>query len=417
MKLDVDRFTLQAKLDLLTWQYYTSGADQALLETQTAQTREAMRRLLQNIPLDGDASPEFRADLALAKIEVEPDVSRLRDIFDQHAGDLAPETAAHRLLELCRLRNWHARAQGYASYPQMALCAQGLSGREDTCYRSVLSYLHQPAVKDNVELPDISCMEEYWRVLEKQFGVTLQETYTPDNYRQFVQSLLEALGLSRMAENLEVVVAEQPYASGVAFDLSQGVSRHAGILIRPAGIRAFFTSAHELGHALLYLHRSRTRTVLPAWLNEGYAVLLEDDERLIRTALRHLCSDETITEWLTVQRRLHQIDYNRIWASILTEDALWTCVERMDLTDEENIATITSQCADFYSQYIGTTYADPLRWALDSFRSVDPVYVHAYALARDFAALMLEESANMPARYDTSPAAIIAIVACIAEEL
>ena len=117
-----------------------------------------------------------------------------------------------------------------------------------------------------------------------------------------------------------------------------------------------------------------------------------------------------------MHRRLRRIDHNRIWASILTEDALWACVDRADLTDEGKIATITDQCAGFYRQHVGTTYADPLKWALDSFRSIDPVYVHAYALARNFAALMLEESADMPARYDTSRAAIIVITARIARK-
>ena len=179
-------------------------------------------------------------------------------------------------------------------------------------------------------------------------------------------------------------------------------------------MRAFFTAAHELGHALLYLHRSNTHSVLPAWLDEGYAHLIEDDECLIRAALRHLCPDEMVTAWLTAHRRFHHIECNRIWASILIEDALWDCVDRADLTDEEAIATITDQCAGFYRQYLGTTYADPLKWALDSFCSIDPVYVHAYALGRDFAALMLEESADMPARYDISRAAIITITARIA---
>ena len=411
MKSRVDRSTLQAKLDLLTWQYYTSGADQALLETEIAQTRGAMHRLLQDTPFDGDGPPELRADMALAKIEVEPEVSRLRGIFEYDDGDLAPETAAHYLLELCRLRNRHARTQGYASYPQLALHAQGLSDRGDTYGRSVLRYLRKPAAKDIAELPDIPCMEQYWDVLEEQFGPTPHGAYTPDNYRQFLQSLLEALGLSHVAEHLEIVVAEQPYAVGVAFDLSQGDSRRAGILIRPAGVRAFFTAAHELGHALLYLRRSSAHSVLPAWLDEGYAHLIENDECLIRVALQHLCLDERITAWLTVHRRLHRIEHNRIWASILTEDALWACVDRADLTDEGKIAMITDQCAGFYRQHLGTTYADPLKWALDSFRSIDPVYVHAYALARDFAALMLERSADIPARYDTSRAAIIAITA------
>ena len=415
MKSRVDRFTLQAKLDRLTWQYYTGGADQALLETEIVQTRGAMHRLLQDSPLDGDGPPELRADLALAKIEAEPDVSRLRGIFEYDHGDLAPETAAHYLLDLCRLRNRHARTQGYASYPQLALRAQGLSDRGDTYCRSVSRYLRQPAAKDIAELPNIPCMEHYWDVLEEQFGPTPHETYTPDDYRRFLQSLLEALGLSDVAEHLEVVVGEQPYASGVAFDLSRGDSRRAGILIRPAGVSAFFTAAHELGHALLHLHRSSAHSVLPAWLYEGYAHLIEDDQRLIRVALQHFCPDERITTWLTVHPRLRRIEHNRIWASILTEDALWACVDRADLTDEGKIATITDQCAGFYRQHVGTTYADPLKWALDSFRSIDPVYVHAYALARNFAALMLEESADMPARYDTSRAAIIVITARIAK--
>ena len=72
MESRVDRSALQAKLDLLTWQYYTSRADQALLETETAQTRRAMHRLLQDTALDGPT--ELRAGVALAKIEVEPDV-------------------------------------------------------------------------------------------------------------------------------------------------------------------------------------------------------------------------------------------------------------------------------------------------------------------------------------------------------
>lgn len=36
MKSRVDRFTLQAKLDLLTWQYYTGRADQGRYDPEEA---------------------------------------------------------------------------------------------------------------------------------------------------------------------------------------------------------------------------------------------------------------------------------------------------------------------------------------------------------------------------------------------
>ena len=97
-------------------------------------------------------------------------------------------------------------------------------------------------------------MEKYWRVLEEQFGSTACGTYTPDDYRRFLQLLLEALGLPDAAGHLEVVILEQPYASGVAFDLSQGNSRRAGILIRPAGSACLLYCGARVG----------TRSALPA---------------------------------------------------------------------------------------------------------------------------------------------------------
>jgi len=265
--------------------------------------------------------------------------------------------------------------------------------------------MHKPGVSD---LPDIPCMEQYWAFWDAQFGSG--ERYAPEDYHRFIESLLEGLGLSDMPEQLEIVIRDQPYAAGVAFDLSQGDSRRAGILIRPKGVRAFFTAAHELGHALLYLCRSNPHSPLPAWLDEGYAHFIEDDEPLIRLALQPLCPDETIAEWLAVHRRLQRIEHNRILASILTEDALWSS---SDLADNEAIAMVADQCRGFYRQYLGTTYADPLAWALDSFRTIDPVYIHAYALGREFARLMLENPADMPLRYDTSRAAITAIIAIL----
>lgn len=404
----VDRFTLQSVLNRLTWQCYVGGADPIQLKNELAQTRDAMRHLLREITIDQDAPPELQADLTLAKIEVEPQISHLRNIFEYSDGSIAPETAAHYLIELCSRRNEHARAQGYSSYPQLALCAQGLADTGDANYRSVLRYLEVPAARDSIELPYVPFMEQYWTVMEEQFDP--HETYTEDHYRQFLRSLLEAIKLADAAEHLEIVVKEQPYAAGVALDLSQGDCRRAGILIRPSGVRAFFTSAHELGHALLYLHRSNVNSVLPAWLDEGYAHLIEDDERLISVALRDLClKDETIHTWLSTHRRFCQIEHNRIWASILTEDALWACVDRSNLTDEEKIDVITDQCADFYRRYLNTTYEDPQKWALDSFRSIDPVYIHSYPLAQSFAALMLKESSVISPRYDTSPAGIAAI--------
>ena len=318
---------------------------------------------------------------------------------------MTSEQAAGHLLALCELRNIHARSYSLSSYPELALSAQCLA-KKGIGYSSIRDRLAEPAGDPRELGIGIPSMERYWTV----FGTALDDagadcSFCGEQHLAFIGQLLHTMGLDRLRDSLHIAIKQQPFAAGIAFDLSESGDRRAGILVRPDGMNSLFVAAHELGHALLYIQRTGDLRFIPSWLDESHAYLVEDNNGLIRNVMRLYFSPAQVDRLFSVRETLRMLDRNRVYASFLTEEALWEAVDQPRTSERKKMEIVTGRCRAAYRRLVGAEYDDPLQWAFDSFRSVDPVYVHSYNMAQDIAASMLESSATLPV-YSVSTDAI-----------
>ncbi|MCX6345228.1 MAG: hypothetical protein NT018_09150 [Armatimonadetes bacterium] len=398
----------------MRWSLYSSDSVDTELQEAIAVAEHAMGAVLETLELpdDGD-SDTTRAYIALRKVEASYDVRQLRDLFE-YDGVTSAESAAELLIELCALRNECARRCWYNSYPAMALTAQCIPSTSGYAH-AVLRYLGEPRRIDAKEYLSIECFDKYWAGVEARLNsVAVCGVVRDRDYVDFIAAMLGSLKLECLSSSIDIVVKDQPYASGICFDLSTDVGiRRAGILLRPTGIRSFFVAAHELGHAVLCLQHGGGLTNIPSWFDESNAYLVEDNQPDVRAALRELFDDNAVSSWLAIHSELREIEYCRIYASILLEDAIWAMADRRDISVREKVELISEMCREIYSTYLNTCYRDAREWAFDSFRSIDPVYVHSYGIGRNAAAI-LRSCRCRPGQlgpYDVSREALDAILA------
>jgi hypothetical protein len=252
------------------------------------------------------------------------------------------------VLELIRLRNTLSSELGHASYLDLALFAEEL---EETHIRSLLtSYLTQNLTASNSGYPP--CPET---------GLSPDLSYDPD---EMLSATLTQLGLSHLAGRISLAVRDQPWAAGYT-----GVLRVPGdvrVLVRPGrSARSLGTLLHEIGHAIAHAS-NQEQGLYQTWSQTHDEVLA----CIFARAAAHAAVDEQTRGALRAAER----DLNvRCAVSALFEFDLWGRPERADGLYAAHHAVL------------GVPISAPGAWVLDSFRSIDPVCVHAYALGDVFA--------------------------------
>lgn len=299
-------------------------------------------------------------------VEKHPEVARLRNRLDnpelygtgrqQQAAAMEPE-----VLELMRLRQQLARRLGYRSYPHLVFASEELDERqvrqEVTCYvEANLPRAKQLATEHGLTWPG-------WFA-----GLDRLDREYKCNLQQNVLKLMGMLGLQGMPRGLKLHVADQPI-HGAAFALSP---REVAVLVRPVNsLRMLAVLCHEIGHALGYLGNRQTG-LLRLWTtihDETNAMVVE------QLALAALLEPGRIQ--LVEEIRL--LENVRCGLSFLLELDIWQQPDR---------------ARELYSAYYSRLAVDvgnPVLWALDSFRSIDPVYVHNYVLAAVWARQLVEK--------------------------
>lgn len=365
----------QAYLDLFfqlqqqQWENYAHDAGHDLSQTNQAISALLNDPQLEN-PFQGRKGAVWEAIVTRGKVDNHPAVAALRnklDDWDNYTPTPLPDDRqAARLalarnmrsdvLQLLELRQQIAQQAGFTSYVDLVLAGEDLS--RPTVVSLIEQYLntHLAQAQALVDKYQIS-WTTWFSDLDRLGNLPLEH-----DQNQLVSRLLQQLGLAHCQTGLTIIT--KPDGFGYTGVLQPG--RDVRILLNNnTSLRGLLTLGHELGHALAHLN-NRNAGLFLTWTtcyDESMAVTMEQ----IAARL-----------WLTPKQRqvaheLWLLEGVRCALSFLFELALW-----------EEPAAAESNYLKYYGQ-LGLDLGDPAIWALDSFRSIDPVYIHNYVLGDIFA--------------------------------
>lgn len=338
------------------WESYRYGHEGGLDEI-SARIYRLLERARQHIPR-GEQDPQTRIAQNIIQrglVDEHPEVSRLRNRIDEIFFSLDSEPDAGQLkplvLQLMQLRNQRARRQGFCSYPDLVFDSQNLDRRE--VEKMVRRYLlgHAEQARDIISRYGLN--HQNW------FGRLLEVSRTcPVDARELYRCAVKRLGYpAEIVDRLSIHVGEDLFGFVTAFSVPDDVR----VMIQPVrSLQQLKVACHELGHALVRaLNQGRGLAVTAGVTHDecmavlieqlGLQLLLDEDDRRLA---QEICLVENV----------------RMAVSFSFEMDLW---EHPDGADE------FYRC--HYSS-IGWSQKTPDAWVLDTFRSLDPVYMHNYIL-------------------------------------
>lgn len=215
------------------------------------------------------------------------------------------------------------------------------------------------------------------RKIIKKYNITLENWFedldkiskidSSYNLNVLIEELLDKLGFIEVKDKIKIEYRQEGF-SGFAAELSPNDIR---IVVEPIesldGLRTLF---HELGHAILYsLNREEGLfRILLASIDEAMAVAFEYIAPVI---LFDSYNIEKIYELMI-------LEYTRCAISALLEFDLW-----QDLNKAEELYV------RHYNK-LGLEVNDSGIWTYDSFRSIDPVYIHNYVVGAKLAEKLID---------------------------
>lgn len=282
------------------------------------------------------------------------------------------------LLALMRRRNELARGLGYADYPALMLTAQetptaslasfvgSVDAPTERPYRAALATLPEPPrACDEAMLAEWLAASAAPRAA-RPTGAGGPETHTA--VLAAIRDQFAALGVDLPEARLEILIADQDLAVGCA--LATDAPREAKVVLRPLPIPAFRPLAsHELGHAAQYLSLCDDPTL--GLIDPGF-------DEAVATYFEGLAdwSGGSATRLDGGPAELAEL--RRLIASHRFELAAYRDLDAdLDVVYAEHQEAIRGF----------VTPPSPI-WAIDSFRAIDPLYIHYYIIARSAAAAM-----------------------------
>ena len=255
------------------------------------------------------------------------------------------------VLKLINIRNKLALEAGFSSYPELVLVTEEID--KDKLIGLLNKYIEDnlPEVLELIKKYDIKW--ESWFSDLSRISSTINECQPIE----LINYLLEILGLDNLKGKIKINYIEQGF-SGVASEVSHGDIR---IVVKPihslSNLRVLF---HEIGHAISYYFNKEKGLykILPSSYDEAMAVVIE---HIAPKLLLNNLEQEKLAE-------IEVLEYTRCAISALYEFELW---DNPDYAENLYIK--------HYSK-LGFKINNPSIWASDTFRSIDPMYIHNYVV-------------------------------------
>lgn len=256
------------------------------------------------------------------------------------------------VIKLMNVRNFLSKQLGFNSYPELIFSTEEIDKNNIICSLNRFLDCNLSKAKKIIKKYDIK-WETWFSDLNKVS--IIDKTYDPF---KLIKQLLEMVGYDEILEGLKIYFTEKEIA-GYATQLSPIEVR---IAVRPIeSLYLLRTLFHELGHAVSYsLNREKgIFSILPPSQDEVMAVVME------YIALKLLALDSKDKEMM---HEMITLEYVSCAIGSLFEFDLWD-----NLESAEELYTL------HYGK-LGLKINGPSIWAFDSFRSIDPVYIHNYAI-------------------------------------
>jgi hypothetical protein len=257
------------------------------------------------------------------------------------------------VLELMRKRNALSQDLGFHSYVDLILDSEELN------LKSLLSFLNTYV---NRNLPKVRNLIKTYQLSLHSWLSDLAIIGNIDSYsdpNEILSAILEKLGLIELRGNIQLHVKQQNIAGYVGVI---SVPEDIRILIRSYNsLNSQLTIFHELGHAVAHASNKETG-IFKTWTvihDECMAVVME-----------YISSKLFLSpENLESANDLRALETMRCAISALFEFSLWIHPDNAE-----------QLYVDHYER-LGLAVDSPEMWALDSFRSIDPVYIHNFVIA------------------------------------
>lgn len=266
------------------------------------------------------------------------------------------------VIKLMSVRNSLSKQSEFNSYPELIFVTEEID--KNNIIRSLNRFLdcNLPKAKKIIKKYDIKW--ETWFSDLNRISI-INKQYDPV---KLMKQLLDTIGFFEVMDGIKIYFREKGI-TGYAAQLSPNEIR---IAMKPIeSLNILRTLFHELGHAVSYSLNRGTGIfkILPASQDEAMAVVME----YIAFNLLELNSKdkEKMYELIT-------LEYVRCAISSLFEFDLW-----------DNIENAEELYIKHYSK-LGLKINEPSIWVLDTFRSIDPVYIHNFAIG----ALLAEKMIN-----------------------
>lgn len=260
------------------------------------------------------------------------------------------------VLNLMNIRNKLSKERGFFSYPELVLVAEEID--KDKLIDLLDNYIEDnlPKVLELIKRYDIKW--ESWFSDLSRISLTINECQP----MELINQLLETLGLDNLKNKIKINYRKQGF-SGVASEVSLGDIR---IVVEPirslSNLRVLF---HEIGHAISYYFNKEKGLykILPSSYDEAMAVVIE---HIAPKLLLNNLEQEKMAE-------IEILEYTRCAISALYEFELW-----------ENPDQAENLYIKHYSK-LGFKINNPSIWSSDTFRSIDPMYIHNYVIGAGLA--------------------------------
>jgi hypothetical protein len=342
------------------WSLYAGDPETAATDTGFA----AARNILECPTLPDRRSFVLRLAARRDAVDLEPAVKALRDRLDSDEGygaglDLHEKAArmAPDVLQLMRLREAAAVHLGAASFPALVLASEELDARWLRHFLDDFLEKDLPAARGLAASLGLDPVN-WFRELDSLAG----PPPLADPVDLWTQ-LIDLLRPGELPARPSFVIEDRGIAgyTGVLH-----VPDDIRILARPAkSLHQWLTLAHEMGHALRHLSCKQCG-VLATWTT------LDDETSAI--IVEHLVSAALLPDALAgTARDIQLLEAVRCAISARFELDLW-----------ENPGNAQQLYVNWYGQLLEGP-PDPALWALDSFRSIDPMSIFSYVVGYDAA--------------------------------